>query len=157
MSATSTHESTNESTAASGTSPRAASRSLRVRVATAAVAAVLLTVVAALVLAAAVGADPDFVGLQPGPVAVASVVGVLLGAALLVVLRRLGRPRLFVPLVAVGALLSLGGPLGLLGATQAEQPGVTDGAALALIPLHLLVAVVVAVVLPERSRRQVLR
>jgi hypothetical protein len=77
---------------------------------------------------------------------------VLLGVAAFAVLRRLGRQRLFVPLVALGALLSLGGPLSLLGATPAEQPGVTDAAALALLPLHLLVTVVVAVVLPARSR-----
>jgi hypothetical protein len=104
------------------------------------------------VLAAAVDADPDFLPLQPGPVAVASAVGVLLGVAAFAVLRRLGRQRLFLPLVGVGALLSLGGPLGLLGATEAAQPGVSDAAALVLIPLHLLVAAVVAVVLPGRAR-----
>jgi hypothetical protein len=122
------------------------------RVGLAVAAAVAGNLVLSQLLAAAVDADPDFVGLQPAPVAVASAVGVLLGAGLLVVLRRLGRPGLFLPLVAVGALLSLGGPLNLLGATQAEQPGVSDAAALALLPLHLLVAAVVAIVLPHRSR-----
>jgi hypothetical protein len=38
----------------------------------------------------------------------------------------------------VGALLSLGGPLSLLGASPADQPGVTDAAALSLVPLHLV-------------------
>jgi hypothetical protein len=130
----------------------AGGRPLAVRIGAATVCAVVANLVLSQVLAAAVDADSDFVGLQPGPVAVASVVGVLLGAAAYAVLRRIGRQRLFVPLVAVGALLSLGGPIGLLGATPAEQPGVTDAAALALIPLHLLVALVAAVVLPARGR-----
>jgi hypothetical protein len=129
-----------------------ARRPLAVRIGAAAAAAAVANLVLSQALAAAVDADPDFVGLQPGPVLVASVVGVLLGAAAYAVLRRIGRQRLFVPIVAVGALLSLGGPLGLLGATPAEQPGVTDAAALALIPLHLLVAVVAAAVLPDRDR-----
>jgi hypothetical protein len=103
-------------------------------------------------LAAAVDADSDFVGLQASHVIVASVVGVLLGLAAYVVLRRLDQERLFVPLIAVGALLSLGGPLSLLGKTQAEQPGVSDGAALSLIPLHLLVGLAVALVLPRGQR-----
>jgi hypothetical protein len=125
---------------------------LPARTAVALLVAVLANVALSQALAAAVDADPDFLALQPGPVAVASAVGVLLGVAAYAVLRRLGRERLFLPLVAVGALLSLGGPLGLLGATQAAQPGVSDAAALALIPLHLLVAAVVAVVLPGRAR-----
>jgi hypothetical protein len=128
------------------------SLSLPARAGVALLAAVLATVALSQVLAAAVDADPDFLPLQPGPVAVASAVGVLLGVAAYALLRRLGRERLFLPLVAIGALLSLGGPLGLLGATQEAQPGVSDAAALALIPLHLLVAVVVAVVLPGRAR-----
>jgi hypothetical protein len=122
------------------------------RVAAAAATAAVANLVLSRGLAAAVDADSEFIPLQPGPVAVASVVGVLLGAAAYAVLRRMGLQRLFVPLVAVGALLSLGGPLSLLGATPAEQPGVTDAAALALIPLHLLAAVVAAAVLPARSR-----
>jgi peptidoglycan/LPS O-acetylase OafA/YrhL len=128
------------------------SLSLPARTGVALAVAVLAAVALSQVLAAAVDADPDFLALQPGPVAAASAVGVLLGAAAYVALRRLGRPRLFLPLIAVGALLSLGGPLGLLGASQADQPGVSDAAALALVPLHLLVAVVVAVVLPRRAR-----
>jgi hypothetical protein len=103
-------------------------------------------------LASAVDADPDFIGLQPASVAVASAFGVLLGVLTFVVLARRGWERLFVPLVAVGALLSLGGPVSLLSATQAQQPGVSDSAALALIPLHVLVATVVAVVLRWRAR-----
>ena len=128
------------------------SLSLPARAGVALVVSVVANVALSQALRAVVDADPDFIALQPGPVAVASAVGVLLGVAAYAVLRRLGRKRLFLPLVAVGALLSLGGPLGLLGATQAAQPGVSDAAALALIPLHLLVAAVVAAVLPRRAR-----
>jgi hypothetical protein len=128
------------------------SLSLPARTGVALLGAALGNLVLSQALAAAVDADPDFLALQPGPVAVASAVGVLLGLAAHLVLRRLGRERLFLPLLAVGALLSLAGPLGLLGASQADQPGVSDAAALALIPLHLLVAVVVAVVMPRRAR-----
>jgi hypothetical protein len=128
------------------------SLTLPARAGVALVVSVVAGVALSQVLRAVVDADPDFLALQPGPVAVASAVGVLLGVAAYALLRRLGRERLFLPLVAIGALLSLGGPLGLLGATQEAQPGVSDAAALALIPLHLLVAVVVAVVLPGRAR-----
>ena len=112
--------------------------------------AVVATVVLALLLGALVDASSEFLPLQAGPAAVATAVGVLAGLGILLLLRRLGRGRLFVPLVVVGTLLSLAGPVGLLGATAAEQPGVTDSAALALIPLHLLVGAVVAFLLPRR-------
>jgi len=145
MDTSTTHPATRRATAP-------VTRSLAGRSGIALISAVAGNLVLSQALAAAVDADPDFVGLQAGSVAAASAVGVLLGVAAFAVLRRLGRQRLFVPLVALGALLSLGGPLSLLGATPAEQPGVTDAAALALLPLHLLVTVVVAVVLPARSR-----
>lgn len=124
-----------------------ARRTAEVLLGTAAVA-----VVTALLLRALVDASGDFLALQPGPVAVTTIFGVLIGVGLLLLLRRLGRERLFAPLVVVGTLLSLGGPISLLGATQAEQPGVTDEAALALVPLHLLVGAAVAFVLPRRTR-----
>ncbi len=141
----------NTSTTAAPAPPARRTRPLSGRVGIALTLAVVGNLALSQALAAAVDADPDFVGLQPRSVAAASVVGVLLGAATYLVVHRVGRPQLFVPLVAVGALLSLGGPLSLLGATRAEQPGVTDAAASALIPLHLLVAVVVAVGLRSRT------
>jgi len=133
-------------TSAPGTRP------LALRVALAAALAVTGNLVLSQVLAAAVDADPEFIGLQAAPVAAASVVGIVLGLAAYAVLCRVRRERLFVPLVAIGALVSLGGPVTLLNATQAEQPGVSDGAALSLIPLHLLVGLVAALVLPRGSR-----
>ncbi len=135
---------------ASPSTPR--TRPLAARVAVAAALAVTGNLVLSQVLAAVVDADPDFVGLQAAPVAAASVVGILLGLAVYSVLRRVRRERLFVPLVAIGALLSLGGPLSMLSATQAQQPGVSEGAALSVIPLHLLVGLVAALVLPRGSR-----
>jgi len=113
---------------------------------------VVATTALAVALAAAVDADDAFVPLQAGPVASAALVGVLLGLALHAVLRRLGRERLFVPLVVVGTLLSNVGPIGLLGATPAEQPGVSDAAVLALVPLHLLVGAGVLAALARRTR-----
>lgn len=113
-------------------------------------AAIVAAVVLALLLASLLDASSEFQPLQVGPVAVATAVGVLVGLGTLLLLRRLGRGRLFVPLVVVGTLLSLGGPLSLLGATPADQPGVSDSAALALMPLHLLVGAVVAFLLPRR-------
>ncbi len=127
-------------------------RPLAARVAVAVALAVVGNLVLSQLLAAVVDADPDFLPLQVGPVATSSVVGILLGLAVYVVLRRVRRERLFVPLIALGTLLSLAGPLSLLGATGADQPGVSDGAALALVPLHLLVGLVAALVLPGRSR-----
>ena len=113
-----------------------------------AVAAVLT----ALLLKALVDGSDEFLPFQPGPVVVSTAFGVLAGLGVLLLLRRLGRERLFAPLVVVGTLLSLGGPISLLSATSAEQPGVTDAAALALVPLHLLVGAAVAFVLPRRTR-----
>ena len=138
--ATSTHESTGH--------PRSVLRGAAEVLAVAVVATVAL----ALLLALLVDASDEFLPLQAGPVAVAAAVGVLVGLGLLLLLRRLGRGRLFTPLVVVGTLLSLGGPLSLLSATDAQQPGVSDAAALALIPLHLLVGALVAVLLPRRTR-----
>jgi drug/metabolite transporter (DMT)-like permease len=94
--------------------------------------------------------------MQPGPVAVATLVGVVAGAVLYLVLRRfVRRPEpVFIGLVVLGALLSLGGPLSLLGASPADQPGVTDSAALALPPLHLVpaAALLVGVLTGRRGR-----
>ena len=110
-------------------------------------AAVVLNVALALLLRAMTGTSGDFAPLQPGPVAVATLVGVVAGLLVHLLLRRLTtRPdRVLVALVVVGALLSLGGPLSLLGAPPADQPGVTDAAALSLVPLHLVAAAAVLV------------
>jgi hypothetical protein len=127
------------------------------RLAVLAVAAVVVNVVLALLLRAATGTSGDFLPLQAGPVAVATAVGLVAGVVLLLVLRRvLRRPQpVFVGLVVLGALLSLAGPLRLLGASPADQPGVTDAAALALVPLHLVpAAALLLVALPGRPARR---
>jgi hypothetical protein len=65
------------------------------------------------------------------------------------------RPRgTALTLIAAGTLVSLGAPLGLLSASQQDQPGVTDAAALALLPLHLLVAAAVMIGLAARLPRR---
>jgi hypothetical protein len=122
------------------------------RAAVIAAAAVVLNVALALLLRAVTGTSGDFVPLQPGPVAVVTLVGVLVGLLVHLLLRRLtARPeRIFAALVVVGALLSLGGPLSLLGASPTDQPGVTDAAALSLVPLHLVAAAAVLVAVVRR-------
>jgi NhaP-type Na+/H+ or K+/H+ antiporter len=74
-------------------------------------AAVVLNVALALLLRAVTGTSGDFTPLQPGPVAVVTLIGVLAGLLVHMLLRRLTtRPdRLFAALVVIGALLSLGG------------------------------------------------
>ena len=127
------------------------------RLAWLAAAAIAVNVVLALLLRAATGTSEDFLPLQAGPVVVATAVGLVLGVVLLLVLRRvLRRPQpVFVGLVVLGALLSLAGPVGLLGASPADQPGVTDEAALALVPLHLVPAAALLLgVLPGRPGRR---
>ena len=127
------------------------------RLAATAVVAVAVNVALALGLRAATDTSSDFLPFQPGPVATATLVGLLAGWALHRVLRRFVRrpDPVFVGVVVVGALLSLGGTLSLLGASPADQPGVTDAAALALIPLHLVpaAALLFAVLGPRRGSR----
>ncbi len=122
--------------------PATAGDTFWTRVAGAAVATATVNVALALGLREATGTSSDFAPLQPLPVALTTAAGVAAVGLLLRALRgRVGRPeRLLAVLVTVGALLSLGGPLSLLGASPADQPGVTDDAALALIPLHLVAA-----------------
>ena len=122
------------------------------RLAVAASVAVVTNVALALLLRAVTGTSGDFLPLQPGPVTVATLVGVLAGGLSYLLLRRLVRRpgRVFAVLVVVGVLLSLGGPLSLLGASPAEQPGVTDAAAMSLVLLHLVPAA--AVLLAVRRR-----
>ena len=134
--------------------PSAAGRSRPTlqRAAVVAAAAAALNVALALLLRAVTGTSGDFTPLQPGPVAVVTLVGVLAGLLAHLLLRRFTTrlDRLFPGLVVVAALLSLGGPVSLLGASPADQPGVTDAAALSLVPLHLVVAAAVLVAVLRR-------
>jgi hypothetical protein len=124
------------------------------RLAVTALAAMAVNVVLAQALRAVTGTSSDFLPMQPGPVAIATLVGVAAGGVLYLVLRRfLRRPvPVFVGLVVLGALLSLGGPLSMLGASPADQPGVTDRAALSLVPLHLVPAAAVLLAVVGRRR-----
>jgi hypothetical protein len=120
------------------------------------VVAVLVNTALATALAAVVDASEDFTPLTAPAVAAATVVGVLLGASVCLAARRLApRPRaLALGLLALGTLLSLGGPLSLLAATPQEQPGVSVASALALLPLHLLVGLAVALGVASRLPRR---
>ncbi len=146
-------------TTAASTSPMPATgHSTPLRgVAATALAAVAANVLLSAVLSTVVDARKDFLPLTAPAVAAATLVGVLLGAAVCLGAGRFApRPRgTALSLIAAGTLLSFGGPLGLLSASQQDQPGVTDAAALALLPLHLLVAAAVAVGIAARlpSRR----
>jgi hypothetical protein len=120
------------------------------------VVAVLLNTGLAIALAAAVDASEDFAPLSPAAVAATTVVGVVLGTGVCLAARRLAsRPRVVaLGLLALGTVLSLGGPLSLLGASPQDQPGVSDAAALALLPLHLLVGAAVALGVAARLPRR---
>jgi hypothetical protein len=117
------------------------------RVVASAMVAVAANVLLSIVLSAVVDASDDFMPLTAPAVAAATLVGVLLGTAVCLGARRFApRPRgTALTLIVAGTLLSLGGPLSLLSASQQDQPGVTDAAALALLPVHLLVGAAVAV------------
>jgi hypothetical protein len=53
--------------------------------------------------------------------------------------------RRFTIVAVVVVIVSLGAPLSLFGASQAQWPGVSTVAALALIPLHIVAAMVLVV------------
>ena len=56
-------------------------------------------------------------------------------------------------IVAIVVLIgSLAAPLSLLGATQAQSPGVSTTAVLALIPLHAVAAIVLVVTIRRSFR-----
>ncbi len=139
-------------TTAPGTTATAGTLWARGAVATAVAATV--NVVVALVARAALDVDPDVRALQPGPVLSITVVAMLAGTAVYVLLRsRVRRPgRVFAVVAYAVAVVSLLGPLSLLGADPADFPGVGDAAALALIPLHLIPALVLVPALTRRPR-----
>jgi hypothetical protein len=69
------------------------------------------------------------------------------GAVFAVIARRwpTDAVRRFTIVAIVALVASLAAPLSLLGATQAQWPGVSTTAAFALIPLHAVAAIVLLV------------
>lgn len=122
---------------------------LRVLVAIA--VAVALNLVVGLGLRAALGVSDQFLPLTPGAIVFFTLLPSLAGVVLFLILRR--APARVFPIVALSvAVVSLIAPLGLLGADAADWAGLTTGAALALLPLHLLPAVVLVAVLVPRTQ-----
>lgn len=107
------------------------------------VIAAVLNVAVATASATVVGASPEFLALQPGPVITATVVTMLVGTGLFAILNRfLSRPRRVFAIVALGvAVLSLIAPVTLSMDTSGQFAGNSPAAALSLIPLHLIPAV----------------
>jgi hypothetical protein len=94
------------------------------------------------------GIDPVFAPLNPAAIAVATVAFTCIGGAVFAVIAHrwpTDAVRRFTIVAIVTAIVSLAVPLSLLGATQAQRPGVSTMAVFALVPLHLVAAIVMVV------------
>jgi uncharacterized protein DUF6069 len=92
--------------------------------------------------------DPVFRPLSPAAVAVLTFVFTCIGGVAFAVIARrwpTDAVRRFTIVAIVVLIVSLGAPLSLLGATQAQWPGVSTTAVAALIPLHFVAAIVLLV------------
>ena len=108
----------------------------------------------ALGLTAALDIDPDFAPLRLGSVLFDAISSVLIATVLLLVLRAVaGRfaHGVFVALVTVWTLITMALPLLLLTVTPAEEPGVSDAAVFATIPLYGVIGIASVVGLLRRS------
>ncbi|MGW0882330.1 DUF6069 family protein [Streptomyces sp. NPDC002671] len=135
------------------TAPAVPTRTVWARGAVAALIAAVLNVVVALAAKAVFDLDSRFIGLKPVPVIAATLITMLAGTGVFLLIRRFAaRPERIFTIVAVGfAVLSVASPLSLLGASPSSQPGVSDTAALCLIPLHLIPAPVLLAALTRRK------
>ena len=110
----------------------------------------LLNLALGAVLRRTLDIDPAFAPLTPAPIAAFTVTFTLIGGAVFAFMAR-RRPtdavRRFTMVAVVMAIISLGAPLSLLGATQGQWPGVSPIAAFALMPLHLVAATVLVVII----------
>jgi hypothetical protein len=92
--------------------------------------------------------DPVFRPLSPAGVAVVTFAFTCIGGIVFAVIARrwpTDAVRRFTIVAIVVLAVSLAAPLSLLGATQAQSPGVSTTAVLALIPLHIVAAIVLVV------------
>jgi hypothetical protein len=108
----------------------------------------LANVVLATALRTGLGIDPLFRPLSPAAVAVFTVVNTCIGGLVFAVIAHrwpADAVRRFTIVAIVVLFVSFAAPLSLVGATQAEQPGVSTTAALALVPLHAVAATVLVV------------
>ena len=131
--------------------PAIASPSLR-RIGRATLIAATISALANVALATALriglGIDPVFRPLSQAGVAVLTFAFTCIGGVVFAVIAHrwpADAVRRFT-IVAIGVLIvSLAAPLSLLGATQAQWPGVSTTAAFALVPLHVVAAIVLVV------------
>jgi hypothetical protein len=101
------------------------------------------------------GIDPVFAPLSPAAVAVLTFAFTCVGGVVFAVIGRrwpTDAVRRFTIVAIVVLIVSLSAPLGLLGETQAQRPGVSTTAALALIPLHVVAAIVLVVTIRRSFR-----
>ncbi|WP_225840213.1 DUF6069 family protein [Streptomyces sp. NK08204] len=133
--------------------PASSARTIWGRGAVAALVAAVLNLVLAIAAAAVFDIDSRFIGLQPVPVIAATLITMMAGTGVFLLIRRFAaRPERIFTIVALAfAVISVASPLSLLGASQASQPGVSDTAALCLIPLHLIPAPVLLAALTRRK------
>jgi hypothetical protein len=124
----------------------------------AAVISALANVALGAALRSGLAIDPVFAPLTPASIVVFTVTLTLVGGAAFAVIAR-RRPtdavRRFTIVAVVVGIVSLGAPLSLLGASQAEWPGVSTVVALALMPLHMVAAVVLVVSIRRSFRVRV--
>lgn len=121
----------------------------------AAIASMIINVVLSLALRAALDVSDEFSQLKPPAVVLNTVVAILLGTAVYqLISRRARRPlRTFTILVGVVLVLSMVPPLVLLGMESSPYyPGLSDAAALALMPLHIPPAAVLLYLLSRLPR-----
>jgi hypothetical protein len=96
----------------------------------------------------ALGIDAVFRPLSPAGVAVVTVAFTCIGGVVFAVIARrwpTDAVRRFTMVAIAALIISLALPLSLLRATQAEWPGVSTTAVFALIPLHVVAAIVLVV------------
>ena len=111
----------------------------------------LANVALATALRIGLGIDPAFRPLNPAGVAVLTFAFTCVGGVVFAVIARrwpTDAVRRFTIVAIVVLIVSLAAPLSLLGATQSQwTSGVSTTAVLALIPLHIVAAIVLVVTL----------
>jgi hypothetical protein len=119
------------------------------------VAAVAINLIVGLSLRVALGVDSRFLPLTPGPIVFFTVIPTVLCIPFYQLLRVFTRrpDTVFTVIAVVLTVLSLAAPLSLLGASSADWVGLTKTAALALIPLHLLLVAVMVFALTRLVSR----
>jgi hypothetical protein len=115
----------------------------------------LANIALATALRIGLGSDPVFRPLSPASVAVLTFAFTCIGGVVFAVIARrwpTDAVRRFTIVAIVMLIVSLAAPLSLLGATQAQWPGVSTTAVFALIPLHVVAAIVLVVTIRRSFR-----